>query len=211
MSLPSTELPRFPDGELDLWPVVKANMPNNVAIDTRGKQRCEKNRIDLITKLGSYASKWGTILEVTRPNNVRVINGQLHDIWMFGRDPDGSTGIQVPRHAVEKRPEPDQPIEFRREVPAFLILGSMAHELAHRDRAVRDPEHFHALFDGSRGDNRHELDLSTVRHEELATDVEALRILHMHDIPLTTDDFMATVPQPADYHQELAALIANER
>ncbi|HSX07299.1 MAG TPA: hypothetical protein VLG11_00190 [Candidatus Saccharimonadales bacterium] len=198
---------RFLDGEPDLWPASKEFLPNKAAIDTPGKRGAEQRRKELIDKLFEYAAQGQTRFFVTPPEDVRIVEDSFHDIWGFGLQDDGSTSIQVPRHVVARRSELGQAIQFRRKVPAFLILGSMAHELAHRDRAVRDPERYKAIFDGFRADNRHEVDLSRVRHEEIATDVEAYAILQTEGIPLTPHDYIATIPQQPDYHQELADLL----
>lgn len=199
--------PRFSDGELDVWPAYKGVLPNKAVIDSPVKKEVEENRTSLIDKLGRYATQRGTTLLVNHPDNVRIVNGSFHDIWGFALCQEGSTTVQIPRHVVVARPEVGQTVQFRPEVPAFLILGSMAHELAHRDRALRDPERHRAIFDGFRAENRHELSVSRVRHEELATDVEAYGILQAQEINFTPADYIATVPQPLDYHQELGGLI----
>jgi hypothetical protein len=199
--------PFFPDGELDLWPAYKDVLPNRAAINSPAKKEAEERCHELVNGLGKYAIGGETSFFVTHPNNVRIVNGSLHDIWAFTLGDDDSTAIQIPRHVVSTRPETGEAVQFRPEVPAFLILGSMAHELAHRDRALRDPERHRIIFNGFHADNRHELDLSGVRHEEMATDVEAYGILQAMGSSLTPHDYIATVPQPRDYHQELASLL----
>lgn len=199
--------PRFPDGELDLWPTYKDALPNRAAIDSPAKREAEERRLELVDRLGRYAIRGGTSFFVTPPNNVRIVKKSFHDIWGLQFGDDDSTAIQIPRHVVAKRPKPGEAAQFRPEVPAFLILGSMAHELAHRDRATRDPERYRTMFNGFRADNRHKLDLSRVCHEEMATDVEAYGILQAVGAPLTPQDYVATVPQPPDYHQELASML----
>lgn len=200
---------RFPDGELDYWPIVRSVLPGRAEIDSWNKRLCEEGRNDYLGKLATYATNKEYSFSITEPENVRKVQGSLHDIWAHSLTDEGTSVIQIPRHVIKERVEVGANVNFREVVPAFIILGSKAHEIAHGDRAQRDPDAYRRTFNGFRPDNRHELDLEKVRDEELATDLDAYRMLHALGMPFDVEDYIATIPQPAQYHDDFRSIASS--
>jgi hypothetical protein len=190
---------RFPDGELDLWHLARQTLPGAAIIDTPTKKYCEANRDELIGRIGMFAEREGLKFAVREPEAVRLVQGAFHDIWSYELE---NRIVRIPRYVLESRPQNGERMTLRSIVPAFLIIGSMAHETAHGVRHVRYPALYAALFEGHRHYNRHELDLSRTRQEELATDVEAYGILSSLKVPMSPYDYADTIPLNTGTHQD---------
>jgi hypothetical protein len=199
--------PRFPDGELDVLPLYLTALPSYGKIDSEPKAACEERRGDLINLLWACAREKGYEFGITHPANVKAVDNRASDIWGFIFGEDQEPYIQIPRYALESRPQAGEDVRFRQDLPAFLIVASMAHEITHGDRHAVDEERYENLYYGFRQDNRHELDLSLVEDEELATDAGALKLLETLEIPLSLSDYVDTIPQPTTYHDRLVALV----
>ncbi|HSD56249.1 MAG TPA: hypothetical protein VLA92_03785 [Candidatus Saccharimonadales bacterium] len=202
MSFGALEITRFPDGEADLWPIMQSQLTDGGAINSHGKELCEAERDDIISRLAGYAIRKNVVFSITPPENVYYTDEKLLDQWGYGLTTDGSAyGIQIPRHVVAKRPAPGEGVEFRRDIPAYLIASWMAHELSHHDRRLDNPDRYQYVHNYSS-------DPEDVREEELLTDADAYWLLHRKAIHLTPDDYTSSTPKDPAYHYDLSNLLA---